>query len=360
MKQRLNCMVDKIMNSDKFYINSINSRCIYGSVKDDIDISIVVPTFRREQLLCRTLNSVFKQKKVTKLKYQIIVISNDPEFDLTNLDVELPDNLVFYVNEENLGMVGNMNRAILLSKGKYVAFLQDDDILLNDYLITIEQVLKEKKIADFGCIIPNSYVYYSESDSVFGKRAMHKNKVKTCLGSLLDLFNHKKYFQQVNTDDCIKAWFNGFGGGPTCGMLFDRSKLLATVGFNPEYPYVFDMVFMYEYAKLNKVFLLDKFLSVYRMSDSASNKPEVQEDFYRGDCYLLECEKSNPFVIKYSNEIKRFAAESKCKEVIDKHCDDYKKHNIKYYWFRFVRLINLLTSGLYREKVMPSRYMGLL
>ena len=25
-----------------------------------------------------------------------------------------------------------------------------------------------------------------------------------------------------------------------------------------------------------------------------------------------------------------------------------------------VRLINLLTSGLYREKVMPSRYMGLL
>ena len=348
------------MHSKKFYINRINSKCVYGFLQEDIDISFVVPTYKREKLLKSTLLSIINQTKPKELMYQIIVISNDPNFDLSRLDIELPNNIVIYVNDENLGMVGNMNRAILLSRGKYVVFLQDDDILLNDYLVTIEQVLKEKKINGFGCIIPNSYVYYSESNSVFGKKAMYKNKIKTCLVDIFNIFNHKEYLQQVNTDDCIKSWFNGFGGGPTCGMLFDREMLLDTVGFNPEYPYVFDMVFMYEYAKLNKVFLLDKFLSVYRMSDSASNKPEVQEDFYRGDCYLLECEKSNPFVIKYSNEIKRFAAESKCKEVIDKHCNDYKKHNIKYYWFRFVRLINLLTSGLYREKVMPSRYMGLL
>lgn len=349
-------MVKRIMKLDKFYINPINSRCIYGSAKDDIDISIVVPTFRREKLLCRTLHSIFNQTPVSGITHQIIVISNDPEFDLSKLDIELPNNIVIYINDENLGMVGNMNRAILLSKGKYVAFLQDDDILLNDYLVTIEQVLREKKVDDFGCIIPNSYIYYSESDSVFGKKAMYKNRVKTCLKGLFEAFNHKAYLQQVNTDECIKAWFNGFGGGPTCGMLFDRAKLLDTVGFNPDYPYVFDMVFMYEYAKKNKVFLLDKYLAVYRMSDSASNKPEVQEDFFRGDCYLLECEKSNPFVMEFSNEIKRFAAESKCNEVMDKHSKDYKKHNINYYRFRFFRLINLLTSGLYREKVMPSRY----
>ena len=180
---------------------------------------------------------------------------------------------------------------------------------------------------------------------------------------IVSLGTKKQLFQRVNAKDCGETWYNCFAGGPTCGMLFKRSSLLNTDGFSFDYKYSFDYVFFIDFSENNNVVLYDTYLSVYRMNDSASNRADVQKDFFDSDMYLLNrLKNTNAFVKKYANEIIRFSYENKSEEaqlLIGKSLR-FSKNNIKYYAFRSIRLIKLLRSNFYRREIMPSKLENLL
>ncbi|MDO4317096.1 MAG: glycosyltransferase family 2 protein [Lachnospiraceae bacterium] len=284
-----------------FEINSrIKSELIFGGKNPDPPIlSIVIPTYKRIDLLRKNLRAILSQIQPQSFFYEVVIVSNDPDFDPALLELEL-DPRVFkvYVNQSNLGMCGNMNRCATLAAGEYIAYIQDDDVLLPDYLEEIRTLHQSGELSRIDCLIPNRYFYMENNDSTskFGKKAIRNMKRKWALCHALRLGKDFERFQRIRTYDTLVTAYQYYAGGPTCGMLFRRESLLRSGGFDPSYPYGFDYVFFVNFMENYNVYLYDKFLSVYMTSNSASNRPEVQYDFFRAryDCLLegaARCEK---------------------------------------------------------------------
>lgn len=99
----------------------------------EILISVIIPVYNNEQYIKRCLDSVAKQ---TMDEIEVIIIddgSNDrtaficSQFINTNKKFSL-------IRQENTGVSGARNRGIRLAKGKYIAFVDSDDVLAEDYL----------------------------------------------------------------------------------------------------------------------------------------------------------------------------------------------------------------------------------
>ena len=344
---------------------SVKSECIFGGKEErQADLSIVIPTYKRKDLLRKTVKSILNQKKPEKLTYHVIIVSNDPDYDCDDLIVDLPANLFsIYRNTENIGMVGNMNRCAYLSQGKYVAYIQDDDILLDNYLVTIERLLNEGMMEGIDCLIPNRYYYYDQknNESNFGKKAYSAEKKKKILKCALSIGIRKKLIQPLTFQDCADTWYNCFAGGPTCGMLFRKNSLMNTKGFPENYPYAFDFVFFIDFSSQYTVALYDEFLSIYRMAESATNRAEVQADFYQADLYLLErAKKCNGFVKKYEKEIIHFSRANKSAEARNLIPEGPPVKPFQYLRFRLIRFIRLMRSNVYRREITPEKYWKLL
>lgn len=344
----------------------VDSICIFGNeAKDDVQVTIVIPTYKRIDLLKKTLDSIINQKAPQKMKYQVIVVSNDPDFDWRCLNMTLPDDIFsIYRNKSNLGMVGNMNRCAFLAKGEYIAYVQDDDVLLDDYLVTIEQLVENHLLDQIDCLIPNRYYFYdcNNNKSNFGRQAYKSERKKLILEKILTIGVKKSLIQKVTPKDCAETWYNCYSGGPTCGVIFKRSSLMETTGFPEKYPYVFDYVFFIDFSERYNVCLYDQYLSIYRMVDSASNRPDVQVDFYKGDMYLLEKTKEYSSYVKlFEKEIIKFSIENKSKEAQKLiETKENKSSKVKYMLFRVTRFIKLMRKNTYRRNLVPAELQSLL
>lgn len=354
--------IDKIVLDDEsknyFHMHDdVKSNLIFGNSNIEPDLSIMVPANERLNTLEKTILSLQNLKQPKSLKVQFIIVFNNPNFKLSDLKVELnPEKFLIYVNEKNLGMVGNINRICLLSKGKYVAFCHDDDILLDNYLVEIEKHLPKLERKNFDCVVPNRYFY--SNDLGFEKSAKRKRN----LGNFA-IFS-KKILRKVNHIDCAKSWSNCYLGGPTCGVLFKRDSLLSTVGFNENYPYIFDFVFFVNFSIKHNVFLLNKFLSVYRVGEGASSNPKVQVDFFKGNLYILAILKAH---IHLSN--KRVCAmaydsyacrNEETRKLIEQEYAFKKPGKFQYKLYRLNVAWNVFYRNLYRYSQVPTSKRGLM
>jgi teichuronic acid biosynthesis glycosyltransferase TuaG len=91
-------------------------------------ISIIMPFFKKKEYFEQSLNSVINQKYKN---LEIIIIFDDTEInDLNYLKnmVSLDSRIKLINNHKNLGVARSRNIGINLSKGKYVAFIDCDDL----------------------------------------------------------------------------------------------------------------------------------------------------------------------------------------------------------------------------------------
>lgn len=96
-------------------------------------VSVVVATYRRDEALKNALASLKEQT----LKDMEILVADDNADHAWNEKVEkicAEFGARHVVNEENLGSARNRNRAASMAQGKYIAFLDDDDVYLPEKL----------------------------------------------------------------------------------------------------------------------------------------------------------------------------------------------------------------------------------
>ena len=90
-------------------------------------ISIIVPTYNRVSLLIETVNSILAQ---TYEDFEIIVIS-DGSTDNTQKEIsKIKDSRLKFIQlKKNYGYPAKArNEGIKFSKGKFIAFCDDDDL----------------------------------------------------------------------------------------------------------------------------------------------------------------------------------------------------------------------------------------
>lgn len=255
---------DYSKNGNGFMINQdVKSILKYGTrVSGKIDISFVIPTYKRFDYLEEALDSIFSQKR-SKLNWEVIIVDND-QSDIQNsqkgeiLKKYDVNKISYYQNEKNIGMFNNWNRCIELAQADWIAMLHDDDCLVEDYLIKVErffpQVLKDENVA-----------YIKAKVEAFGckSKAKHNELV----------VKRKKAINQYRKVDL--EWLGlhiSRLGAPTCGTLLNKELIMRAGGYREDfYPSGDSWLPVHLVLDCNyKVFMSNEILGRYRREVNAS------------------------------------------------------------------------------------------
>lgn len=94
-------------------------------------VSIVIPTFRREELLPRLLDRCAGQGGLGAAALEIIVIDNTPEGSAGSIverSAAQSATVIRYVHEPRPGIAHARNRGVAESRGEFIAFIDDDEL----------------------------------------------------------------------------------------------------------------------------------------------------------------------------------------------------------------------------------------
>ncbi len=105
-----------------------------------MNISVVIPTYNRYEVLKRAINSVLAQTYVAK---EIIVIDDGSNDETLKIKEEFPNIKYFY--QDNSGVSSARNLGITKSTCEWIAFLDSDDIWSTDKLNSHVEFHKHNK-----------------------------------------------------------------------------------------------------------------------------------------------------------------------------------------------------------------------
>ena len=167
-------------------------------------ISVIIPTYQRRDKLKITLESVLSQ---TYTNYEVLIMddgSNDGTKEMVN---SLNDSRIFYNWQKNTGGPAKpRNNGIKITKGDWIAFLDDDDVWKENKLDEINKQINDK----------NDFIYHDYS-------SVNSNNLKKKLIRSSDL----KY------PKVIDLLINGNVIGVSTVVV--RKKLLLSInGFNED------------------------------------------------------------------------------------------------------------------------------
>lgn len=173
------------------------------------NVSVCIPTYNREHLLKETLESVFAQ---TYKDFEVVIV-DDGSTDGTKQMLEKNHFNVKYHWQKNAGDAAARNKLIELAEGKYISFLDSDDLLFPDALEKMVQAMP-KNAED--TVVYGPYVAIDETGKI-----LYRRKKKLYSGRITE---------QLFEDILIHS----------CGSLFPKKILLEQAGFNTALPFCSD------------------------------------------------------------------------------------------------------------------------
>lgn len=136
-------------------------------------VSVIVPIYNAEKYLADTLNSIFAQSYKS---IEIVLVddcSKDRSPEIISELQKTHSEIVYFLQEKNMGAGAARNKALELAKGQYVAFLDSDDIWMPDKISKQIDLMKRKAS-------PFSYTAI-EMMNEKGEKIKGKRKIKeTC------------------------------------------------------------------------------------------------------------------------------------------------------------------------------------
>jgi glycosyltransferase involved in cell wall biosynthesis len=106
-------------------------------------VSVILPTYNRASMLERALRSIIAQ---TYQNFEIIVI-NDAGGDVDSIinTLDLQERIRYIKHDSNRGLAAARNTGIRAARGKYIAYLDDDDIFYPNHLKTLCNFLENSE-----------------------------------------------------------------------------------------------------------------------------------------------------------------------------------------------------------------------
>jgi glycosyltransferase involved in cell wall biosynthesis len=155
------CIQDKIIDVDETTW-SRSGTIVLTTSRRKPKVSICVPTYNRKKYLKETLESISAQ---TYKDYEIIVV-DDGSTDGTGDMIKQLGVPITYHWQENGGDAAARNKLIQLARGKYISFIDSDDLLFPD---AIERLVKVVESEAEDVIAYGSYVRIDHDGNVYGK-----------------------------------------------------------------------------------------------------------------------------------------------------------------------------------------------
>jgi teichuronic acid biosynthesis glycosyltransferase TuaG len=178
-------------------------------------VSIIIPYYNKREYITATVHSVLKQ---TYKKIEIIIIYDDQQKKdlkfIKNL-VSLDKRIVLILNKKSLGAGLSRNKGIKKSKGKYISFIDADDIWEKNKLKLQIKYMKKKNYL----ISHTSYKIIDKENNILKSQiARDFNNIsellKSCdigLSSVVakkDIFNDQCSFASLKTKEDFVLWLS--------------------------------------------------------------------------------------------------------------------------------------------------------
>ena len=185
-------------------------------------VTVIIPTYKRLKKLKRAVKSVYNQ---TYDNIEIIIVNDDPKIDIEHF-LSLKNNIIIINHKKNQGGAAARNSGIESASGKYIAFLDDDDIFIKN---KIEKSVKSMENLNNEWI--GIYSWWIKKDN----RKLIKSFIEGDLSLALLTFNRK-----LNL------------GGTT--SLFLRSDIVKSIGgFDNSYIRHQDLEFLLRICRKGKI-----------------------------------------------------------------------------------------------------------
>lgn len=236
-------------------------------------VTIAIPTFRRAALLRETLDSAIFQR--TQIPFEIVIVDNDPDPEATARTIAMlppapPIPVRYFVNEENIGMFPNWNRGIELARGDWVSVLNDDDLLLPDFLERMVGLVQKRTEID-GVVAETNLLDRRPQAAEAGKPSLPRRAWRR--------FKMRRYDADGLVRIESKSLFFGNELSSTLAFIFKRDIALALGGFLPEDWPSADYLFYARFAFSHKLFLLRDELGLVGIGENESMRPETLHGF---------------------------------------------------------------------------------
>lgn len=266
---------------------------------DKVIVSVVIPTYKRADMLGRAIDSVLEQ---TYSELEVIVVDdNDPGSEYRKKTeqfmrkYESNSKVIYIKHEKNKNGAAARNTGIKCSKGKYIALLDDDDFF---YPLKIEKQVN---------FLDNSKEY----SAVYCGRVQRGKKI---CGELQGDLSKEILLKEFTPT--------------TPALMFRKEALLDIGGFDESFKRHQD----YE--------LLLKFFKKYKIGVIKEALVEIGENEGENEIHGKELEKTK---IKFINMFET------CIEELDKKYPGYKKNvyiiHSKDVFFDYISTMNLKRAG---------------
>lgn len=255
----------------------IQSMLLYGQL-DYINnplFTIFIPTYNRTARLKEALESVIDQWHVS-FSWEIIVVDNeayDGYMNDTEILIRKIDNprVLYYRNSEHMKPGDNFNRGIILSRGKWVMMLHDDDILFRNSLQNMGRIIKllehnsKRKV---GAVNVTNYPIKYDSEHL-DKHKLERNKVQNYYLSLPTNF----WIYKLTHWNIV---FTGHIGGnvPSNGTTYNRDAVIDMGGFNEDFGISADLILNYLLENKYDVYCTTVPYGFYQWGENTMSQPE--------------------------------------------------------------------------------------
>ena len=223
-----------------------------------IIVSVIVPFYNSSRTIKSTLNSIIKQ---SFKDFECIIINDDSNDN----SLEIVENFIAHderfkvFNQKKKGVVSARNLGIKKSKGRFITFLDADDLWHKDFLK--ESITFRNKFNYPLAITHTSYIRFSQKKETINlfeinppKKICYKNILRKNLLPLLTVMIDREVIQEIKFKE-----------------------------LRPEdYKLWIDLI----YIKRNESTLIDKKLAFYRISDYQRSKNKIKSLFRMYNFFL--------------------------------------------------------------------------
>lgn len=214
--------VDVNIDDAKNIVNGIHPRLdshpVYENkpIDDNIDLSIVVPVYNYVDIIESNIDSILNQK--TEYNYQLIIVDDGSTDGAADVLKKYADNpKVKLIFQKNAGIGAARNTGINNADGKYLMFVDCDDIVHDDIVETLinkaysenydmvmcaHNLSKERNGAIYE-IVPNVYPKYNLIGYKNGDEIMNLAGLPWCKIYKREIWNNVRFFPGYWYEDTI-------------------------------------------------------------------------------------------------------------------------------------------------------------
>lgn len=206
---------DELINKTYPRLNS-QPKYVNPTMNQEIDLSVVIPVYNYADILDKNINAILNQK--TKYNYQIILIddgSTDGAADILRKHADNPK--VKLIFQDNAGIGAARNTGINAADGKYLMFIDCDDIVHEDIveillnkafsenydMVMCAHNLSKEKNGEIYQVVPNIYSSRNLMGYKNGDEIMNLAGLPWCKVYRRELWNQVRFFPGYWYEDTI-------------------------------------------------------------------------------------------------------------------------------------------------------------